>query len=271
MELSGKKFKTMDIKGKPYVTVAERVKYLRFDFDGNYSVETDYQYFEKQRLWVVKAKLTLIQDGNAYIYTATASEVESDDYKKVNFTSALENAETSAVGRACAMAGIGIEEGIASANEIKGVERKTTAKQANVAISAKATPEPAKSTLPDGLLDTIAGAVNYDELLLIWNGNKDLKENLDFSAAITRRKDELDKYTPDIHPLQNPHGVPRELKKDILLKLNNSVFTQQEKEKVQTKLREYDKVTEPGKAKAWSEKTLAYLDEQIKQRTQTAA
>lgn len=131
MELSGKKFKTMDIKGKPYVTVSERIKYLRFDFDGDYSIETDFQYYEKPRVWAVRAKLTLIQGETELVYTGSASEVESDDYKKVNFTSALENAETSAIGRACAMAGIGIEEGIASADEMKGVERKVATRQAN--------------------------------------------------------------------------------------------------------------------------------------------
>jgi hypothetical protein len=49
----------------------------------------------------------------------------------VNKTSALENAETSAVGRACAFAGIGVIDSIASADEVhKAINRseRTTQK-----------------------------------------------------------------------------------------------------------------------------------------------
>lgn len=131
----------------------------------------------------------------------------------------------------------------------------------------KVAPEPAKSSLPEGLLDAIEGAVTREELLEIVDGNKHLQTNMEFTGAIKRATDKL----PEIHPLQNPNGVPMELKKNILLKLNNQVFTQQEKEKVQAKLREYDKVIEPGKAKAWAEKTLSYLEQQLKERTKVPA
>jgi hypothetical protein len=69
-------------------------------------------------MWVVKASLSLFRDGLECTYTGLAQEIESENYKEVNFSSALENAETSAVGRACAMAGIGIDGGIASADEV---------------------------------------------------------------------------------------------------------------------------------------------------------
>jgi hypothetical protein len=69
-------------------------------------------------MWVVKASLSLFRDGVECTYTGLAQEIESENYKEVNFSSALENAETSAVGRACAMAGIGIDGGIASADEV---------------------------------------------------------------------------------------------------------------------------------------------------------
>lgn len=108
---------TVKIKGKDYVPVHERIKWLNENYE--YNIETDYQYFAERRMWVVKAKLTISGADRDYIYTGHAQEIESDNYREVNHTSALENAETSAVGRACAMANIGIDTGIASADEVE--------------------------------------------------------------------------------------------------------------------------------------------------------
>lgn len=121
MELKDKAIK---IKGKDYVQVKDRLLYLA-DVGSNYSIETEYQYYPEQerKMWVVKAKLTIGND----VFTGLAQEVESGDYKQVNYTSALENAETSAVGRACAMAGIGVLDSIASADEMhKAMNRVQT-------------------------------------------------------------------------------------------------------------------------------------------------
>lgn len=108
---------TVKIKGKDYVPVHERIKWLNENYE--YNIETDYQYFPERRMWVVKAKLTIHGAERDYVYTGHAQEIESDNYREVNHTSALENAETSAVGRACAMANIGIDGGIASADEVE--------------------------------------------------------------------------------------------------------------------------------------------------------
>lgn len=113
---------TVKIKGKDYVPVHERIKWLNENYE--YNIETDYQYYAERRMWVVKAKLTISGADRDYIYTGHAQEIESDNYREVNHTSALENAETSAVGRACAMANIGIDTGIASADEVeKAIKR----------------------------------------------------------------------------------------------------------------------------------------------------
>jgi len=114
---------TVKIKGKDYVPVHERIKWLNENYE--YNIETDYQYFAERRMWVVKAKLTISGADRDYIYTGHAQEIESDNYREVNHTSALENAETSAVGRACAMANIGIDTGIASADEVEKAINRT--------------------------------------------------------------------------------------------------------------------------------------------------
>ena len=115
--------KTVNIKGKEYIPVNERLKYLAANFV--YSINTDYQYFAEQKMWVVKATLVITKGNQLTTFTGLAQEIESANYKDVNHTSALENAETSAVGRACAMAGIGIDTGIASADEVsKAIARQ---------------------------------------------------------------------------------------------------------------------------------------------------
>lgn len=121
------KDKAMKIKGKDYVQVKDRILYLSEKHPDAYSIDTEYQYFPEQRMWVVKAYLLI----GANRYTGLAQEVESDDYKQVNHTSALENCETSAVGRACAMAGIGVLDSIASVDEINKANNQSTRKPAS--------------------------------------------------------------------------------------------------------------------------------------------
>ncbi len=114
--------KPVTIKGKQYIPVSERIKFIADNFQ--YLIETDYQYFAERKMWVVQATLKIKKGDEWYSYSGLAQEIESGNYKEVNFTSALENAETSAVGRACAMAGIGIDGGIASADEVsKAINR----------------------------------------------------------------------------------------------------------------------------------------------------
>ena len=108
--------KAVTIKGKQYIPVNERLKFLADNF--SYSIQSNYEYFPERKMWVVKAILRIEKGQESYTYTGLAQEIESSNYKEVNYTSALENAETSAVGRACAMAGIGIDTGIASADEV---------------------------------------------------------------------------------------------------------------------------------------------------------
>ena len=120
--------KTVNIKGKEYVPVSERIKYLAANFV--YSINTDYEYFPEQKMWVVKATLKIRKGEQVQVFTGLAQEVESANYKDVNHTSALENAETSAIGRCIAFMGVGVDGGIASADEVS----KAIARQ-NVEVS----------------------------------------------------------------------------------------------------------------------------------------
>lgn len=106
------KEKAIDIKGKKYVLVSDRV--LAFnEMYKNGSIETELLSDWGSELVVVKA--TVSPDG-VRKFTGHAQEKVGDGM--VNKTSAMENAETSAVGRALAMMGIGVLDSIASVDEI---------------------------------------------------------------------------------------------------------------------------------------------------------
>lgn len=127
------KDKAVKIKWKDYVQVKDRIKYLSDNYDWRYSLDSYYDYFPERKMWVVRATLTIWDENHEHYstYTWLAQEVESDNYKEVNFSSCLENAETSAWWRACAAFGLWIEcsWGIASANEMQ----KAMNRQKNVA------------------------------------------------------------------------------------------------------------------------------------------
>ena len=103
----------VEIHGKVYLTVARRIDDFRKseNFKG-WSIETSLVSAEESMV-VMKA---LIRDANNRI-VATGYAEENRSLGKINKTSALENAETSAVGRALAFLGLGGTE-IASADEV---------------------------------------------------------------------------------------------------------------------------------------------------------
>lgn len=106
------KFKTVNIKGKEYVEVNERVKYFRQNFKG-WSIETEL-ISNSNGVCDFKA---IIKDENGVVKsTGHAYEKESSSY--INKTSYIENCETSAVGRALGFLGIGIDTSIASGDEV---------------------------------------------------------------------------------------------------------------------------------------------------------
>lgn len=104
--------KTIDIKGKAYVEVNERVKYFLENYK-NWSIETEL-LSNDNGVCVIKA---IVKDENG-IVKATGHAYETEGSTFINKTSYLENCETSAVGRALGFLGIGIDASIASADEV---------------------------------------------------------------------------------------------------------------------------------------------------------
>ena len=107
--------------GKKYTQVVHRMEAFRQMHGTEFGVDTHILVDDGQRV-VVKAKITNM-DG-AVIGAGMAEEIRGQG--NVNKTSALENCETSAIGRALASLGLAGGE-YASANEMDGVGRKEEA------------------------------------------------------------------------------------------------------------------------------------------------
>lgn len=104
--------KTIDIKGKAYVEVNERLKFFRENFK-DWALESDIVSLENG-VCVIKA---IIKNPEGII-KATGYAYEKENSTFVNKTSYIENCETSAWGRALGNLGIGIDTSIASAEEV---------------------------------------------------------------------------------------------------------------------------------------------------------
>ena len=103
---------TVDVKGKDYVMVVQRVNAFR-DICPNGTIDTNVVDLS-DNYCVIQAK---IYDENDHLLASgTAQEKEGSTF--INKTSFIENCETSAVGRALGMLGIGAEKNMASAEEV---------------------------------------------------------------------------------------------------------------------------------------------------------
>lgn len=110
--------KAIDIKGKKYILVSDRVlEFHNLYPKGSITTELVSGVLDDQ----VIVKATVKPDFEAErVFTAYSQGIKGEGM--VNKVACLENVETSAVGRALGFLGIGIIEGIASADEMKKAE-----------------------------------------------------------------------------------------------------------------------------------------------------
>ena len=119
--------------GKLYTQVVHRMEAFRRIHGTDFGLDTEILVNDGKRV-VIKAIIT-DKDGRS-VGAGMAEEIRGQGM--VNTTSALENAETSAIGRALASLGLAGGE-YASANELDAVERKTQAmkEEPNKLVSPK--------------------------------------------------------------------------------------------------------------------------------------
>lgn len=104
--------KSIDVKGKQYIPVVERIKAFRMLYPEGCIRTT--LVSDDGDVCVIRAEVCT--DQGQVLGTGTAFENRSGSY--INKTSYIENCETSAVGRALGMAGFGIDESMCSADEL---------------------------------------------------------------------------------------------------------------------------------------------------------
>ncbi len=151
------KLKTMKIHGKDYVTVNSRIEYFR-------------KKYATGRILTCMENLTddhCVFRSEIYLgdtMVATGHAMEEPGSSQINKTSFLENCETSAIGRALGIFGIGIEGSVASAEEVENAVNQQMDEKAPPAadmsnateVSDQRTEEPpAASKAPDSATWTV--------------------------------------------------------------------------------------------------------------------
>jgi len=117
--------KTINIKGKEYVPVVERVKEFHNIFNSEGHIVTHIVSNDEKRV-VVRAEIIF---GDKVCFTGHS---QAEWGKGMMGDVALEIAETSAIGRALGFANIGLLDGIASADEVRKVKPKLGEKDEDI-------------------------------------------------------------------------------------------------------------------------------------------
>ena len=169
------------IHGKEYKTVAERVTEIHKTNKGKaLSIETDLVSWTEG---IVVFKATVTTGGG--VFTGYAYEHEGSS--QINKTSALENCETSSIGRAVAAAGYSGTE-YASANEVQNAINQQ--KNDTFKVKNAVAPKPLTKMYKD-MVTTLTENKNHTAL------NKSQQEKITTLVGTTlsmRDKDTIEKY-----------------------------------------------------------------------------
>jgi hypothetical protein len=165
-----------------YETVEERIRRFLTDWpDGRI---TTYELTNKKDrdkgYWVVRAQVFLDHDDqHANCPKASGMAFEIEGTAGANKTASLENAETSAIGRALANAGY-------SGN--KRASREEMEKVARGPVPTAAEPE-----VPEAFLISVDAAVSVEELHSLWEDAVKAGYSNQVSKLISKKKRELEK------------------------------------------------------------------------------
>ena len=123
--------KTTPIKGKDYAEVNQRIKAFRMLFPTGKIVTN--MISNENGICIFRAEI--YADNETLLGTGTAYEKENSTF--INKTSYIENCETSAVGRALGMCGLGIDTSIASYEEVANAVENQNKSETQPAPKAK--------------------------------------------------------------------------------------------------------------------------------------
>ena len=162
----------VNIRGKEYMTVALRVQKFR---EAHQEWELSTEIIKADEKVVIMQARIYTENGKC-ISTGHAEEFRTSS--QINSTSALENAETSAIGRALAAAGWGGTE-FASANEVQNAIHQQLNPETYIkAISEASNVEQLKTTFKSAF----SALQRSPEAIALVNAAKD-KRKLELSVA----------------------------------------------------------------------------------------
>lgn len=174
------KDKAIKIKGKDYVLVADRILYFNQEYT-NGKIETILLSEPDADMVLMKAIVTPDVKEPSRYFTGFSQAKWNDGY--INKTSAIENCETSAIGRALAMMGIGVIDSVASVDEINKAE-----------VQSKLQTMPRAITEIGELLEQkgISDATDKQNIVKVLSGGEALN-----TSGIARVKKEIEQATPE--------------------------------------------------------------------------
>ena len=158
----------VDVKGKGYIEVNQRVKAFRMIYPEGAIVTEIIDCANG----VVTMKATAIDNEGKILATGFANEKESASF--INKTSYIENCETSAVGRALGFCGFGIDTSICSADELNNALEQQKSKPINKRVAEEKKKAEKGRKQPSAMRDEMEEitmriatdhGINLDELL----------------------------------------------------------------------------------------------------------
>lgn len=123
LKKANEEIRTVDVKGKDYAEVSQRIKAFR-SLCPHGGIVTEMLSNENG---VCVFRATVYDEEKNILGTGTAYEKENSSY--INKTSYIENCETSAVGRALGMCGFGVDLAVASADEMQAAAEQQNAEK----------------------------------------------------------------------------------------------------------------------------------------------
>ncbi len=150
----------VNIHGKQYLPVAERMEMIKTEIGiANYSVQSEVLHHDSERV-IVRVELHIDHGNGIQRYVGHAEEYRAAS--KINKTSALENAETSALGRALAFAGWAGDE-IASADEVAAaIQQQQPTQQQPPQQQPQSQPQQQQTNGSGGKTSYAGSEVNFD-------------------------------------------------------------------------------------------------------------
>ena len=159
--------KTINIHGKKYVEVNERIIYFRQHYK-NWTLSTEFVELTENKC---EMKAEVKNEDRRGIADGIAEEIKGSSH--INKTSFIENCQTSAWGRALGNLGIGIDTSVASADEV------------NYAIAQKKT-KPKKEKLNNDKYQAMIVAIGQGKIDIV-------KERMNNYKLTKKQKETLDK------------------------------------------------------------------------------